>query len=57
MDFIMDIESYKESLIGGLHDEEEANAEIEEMRNAKVGTLKPNCWEKIGDDKFSIYAL
>lgn len=56
-DLIMDIESRRESLIGGLWDEEEVNAEIEEMRNAKVGTIKPECWEKLDDDKFLIYSL
>lgn len=56
-DIIMDSKSYFESLIGGLMDEEEAKKEVEEMRAAKVGTIKPNCWKKIGEDEFIIYSL
>lgn len=44
MDTVMDLASYKESLIGGLNDLEEVEKEILEMQNAKVGTIKPNCW-------------
>lgn len=56
-DAIMTIQEYYDSLIGGLWDEDEAQAEVEEMRSAKVGTIKPNCWEKIGEDEYLIYSL
>lgn len=57
MDTVMDLASYKESLIGGLNDLEEVEKEILEMQNAKVGTIKPNCWEKVSEDSFLVYGL
>ena len=57
MDMIMDIKSYKESLIGGLNDTTEVEETIKEMELAKVGTIKPNCWEKISNKEFKIYSL
>lgn len=54
---MMDLESYKESLIGGLCDIDEIEAEIAEMKAAKIGTIKPNCWEKISENEFEICEL
>lgn len=53
----MDLRSYEESMIGGLNNPEEVKAEIEEMKTAKVGTIKPNCWKKISEDEFEIYEM
>ena len=53
----MDLRSYEESMLGGLNDPDEVKQTIEEMRTAKVGTIKPNCWEKISDDEFEIYEM
>ena len=54
---LMDIESFIESMKAGLHDSEEIRAEVEEMKRAKVGTIKPNYWEKLKADLFEIYEL
>lgn len=56
-EMIMNLRSYEESLIGGLMDADEVNEIIAEMKNAKVGTIKPDCWEKISDTEFKIYVL
>lgn len=56
-DYRITIKDYYENLIGCLWDEEEAKAEIEEMKAAKVGTIKPDCWEKIGEDEFIIFVM
>lgn len=56
-DFTMDLQSYKESLIGGGFDLQEVNAMLEEMEAAKVGTIKANCWEKISESEYIIYSL
>lgn len=53
----IDIESYRESLTGGLLDEQEIAKEIEEVKAAKVGTIKPNCWEKVSDTEIELYEL
>lgn len=53
----MDIESYIESMKAGLHNPEEIRAEVEEMKKAKVGTIKPNYWEKLSENEFEIYEL
>lgn len=55
--YVMDLESYEESLLGGLNDPEEVAKEIKEMKTAKVGTLKPNYWKKISEDKFEIFVM
>ena len=56
-DLIMDLKSYEESLIGGLNDPDEVKAEIEEIRKAKIGTLKPNCWKKISEDEIEVFEM
>lgn len=56
-DVIMTSQDWYDSLIGGLRDEDEAREEVEEMRRAKVGTIKPNCWEKIAEDEYIIYEM
>lgn len=54
-DITMTSEEYYYSLIGCLWDEEEAQAEVDEMRAAKIGTLKANCWAKVNEDKYIIF--
>lgn len=56
-DMIMDLESYRESCIGALMDVEEVDKIIDEMKSAKVGTIKPNWWEKISDTEFIIFVM
>ena len=56
-DMIMDSATYLDWLLGGLNDEEESRAEVEEMRAAKVGTVKADCWKKIEEDKYIIYVV
>ena len=57
MDTRMDLRSYAESLIGGLSDDREIRAELREMQEAKVGYIKANCWEKVGEDEYIIYSM
>lgn len=54
-DFIMTSEELYEALIGGCWEPDDAQAWVTEMREAKVGTLKADCWEKIGADEFIIF--
>lgn len=56
-DVIMTSQDWYDSLIGGLWDEDEAREEVEEMRKAKVGTIKPNYWEKIAEDEYIIFEM
>lgn len=53
----MDLESYKESLKGGLFNEEEVEEIIEEMRTARPGTIKPQWWWKRADDEYEIFDM
>lgn len=55
--YVMDLRSYEENLLGGLNNHEEVVKEIEEMKTAKVGTLKPNCWKKVSENEFEIFAM
>lgn len=55
--YTMTLMDYEESLKSGLVDEEEIAEIIEEMKKAKVGAIKANCWEKIGEDEFIICVL
>lgn len=56
-DIRMNLKDYEDSLRGGLNDEEDIKVTIEEMKEAKVGTIKANCWEKVAADEYVIFSM
>lgn len=54
---IFTLEEYKDSLVGGLNEPEWIESEIVGMKNAKVGTIKANCWKKVGENAYEIFEM
>lgn len=54
-DYLMSIDDYYDSLIGGLNDPEEAKNEILEIRQAPIGRIKANCWEKVDENHIIVF--
>lgn len=53
----MSLKDYEDSLRGGLWDEEEIQKAIDEMKQAEIGKIKADCWEKVSEDEFIIFAM